>query len=332
MSWRVLAMARHFDLSPEPKQYLRDNSCEIVETEYGGSLNDGEIPQEKLIRMLDGVDACIISTPLMSREVIEKAKSLKLISRRGVGFDRVDVEAATENGVYVTITPGTVDEGVADHAFALMLAISKKIVESHLNILNGVWKASVGTELWQKTLGVIGMGRIGQAVARRAAGFDMKVIAYDVFPSEEVARKYGVTFVSLEELMQQSDFISINAPLNKDTFHLVSDRLLQMTKPSAFIVNTARGGLIDEAALVRALERGNLAGAALDVFEEEPLGSSRLKELPNVVLTAHTGGYTYESMKRANLAAAKNVVQIMKGVLPGGGALLNPEAKNVRQR
>ena len=330
MSWRVLATARHFDVTSEPHAYLRERGCELVPTDYGNWRNDAHLTSQELITLLQGVDATIIAGPRMTREVIAAASSLKVIARRGVGYDSVDVQAATEHGVLVTITPGTIDDAVADHVFALMLAIGKRILDGHRCLVDGRWEAQVGVELWRKTLGIIGFGRIGRAVARRAAGFEMRVLAYDVVQDKQAARALGATYVSLDELMRQADFVSVNAPLSASTFHLIGARQLALMKPEAILINTARGPLVDEAALIRVLQEGRIGGAGLDVFEQEPPTPTPLTDLKNVVLTPHGGGYTKEGLARANLMAAEMVVSLMQGVLPEEG-VVNPAAWEAAQ-
>jgi D-3-phosphoglycerate dehydrogenase len=327
MAWRVLATARQFKLTPEPTQYLLENGCQLIETEYGGELNDAELSGQKLVNLLQGVDAIICGAVRMTREVIEATDRLKVISRRGVGYDTVDIQAATEEKVIVTITPGSVDNGVADHVFALMLAVAKRIVEGQRCVMEGRWQAYVGLEIWRKTMGILGLGRIGKAVAKRALGFEMQLLAYDVVHDEDFANKYGLTYVSLEQLIEQADFISINAPLNEKTFHLLTETHLRLMKPSAILINTARGEIVDEAALICLLQEGKIGGAGLDVFEKEPPGEIPLAKFNNVVLSPHTGGYTRESIVRANLMAAQNVVSLMKRILPDvGEAVVNPKA------
>lgn len=325
MTWRVLATARHFGVTPDPTLFLQENGCEVVPTDFGGAQNDALLRVDALKSLLSDVDACIIAAVKVPREVIAACPRLKVIARRGVGYDSVDVQAATDHGVLVSITPGTVDDAVAEHAITLILATARRIVPGHTGIQTGIWQAQLGVELWGKRLGIVGMGRIGKAVVRRAAGFEMPVLAYDMVQDREFAERYGVTYVPLDELMERSDFISVNAPYSPATHHLVGEAQIARMKPTAILVNTARGPLVDEQALIRALQAGRIGGAGLDVFEQEPPAQTPLAHMPNVVVSPHTGGYTVDGMARANLLAAQIVVRLMHGEQPAG-ALVNPAA------
>lgn len=327
MAWNVLATARHFNSTPEARKYLIDCGANILETEYGGSLNDAELQGEKLKHMLDGVDAIICGAVKMTRDVILSSNKLRSISRRGVGFDMVDIEAATEKRIVVTITPGTIEPGVADHVFALILAVAKKILDSHNCVRNEEWQAFMGMEIYKKNLGIIGLGRIGKGVARRGVGFEMNLLAYDNYQDDDFAKEFGVKYVTLEKLLCDSDIVCICAPLNKNTYHLIGKEQLNLMKPSSILINTSRGGLIDEIELTKCLKEKRIYGAGLDVFEHEPLGKSAFNELGSVVLTPHCAGYTVESIARANLMAAKNVIDILEGKLPDmRDAIVNPRA------
>ncbi|RMF89065.1 MAG: hydroxyacid dehydrogenase, partial [Nitrospinota bacterium] len=254
MAYKVVITARYFTNDPTPLDYLRAHQCELVESGYGGDRDDRELSEEETIRLLQGVDALIAGGVKVTRRVLEAADRLKIVARRGVGFDSVDLQAATERGIVVTITPGAITNSVADFTFGLMIAVARKIPVADRAIREGKWPVLMGTELWKKTLGIIGLGRIGKAVAKRARGFDMQILAYDIVQDEAFAQQYGVRYVSLEELLQSADFVSINAPLSSTTTHLIDARALRMMKPTAFLINTARGGLVDEKALIQALQ------------------------------------------------------------------------------
>lgn len=328
MTWRVMITARNFDLTPEPVKYLKDNGCELIYLDETGSIQQSD----QLTGGLRGVDAVIAGTARLTREVIDKSDSLKIISRRGVGYDNVDLAAATKRQIVVTITQGTVEVPVADHVFALMLAVARGVVRGHNSLLDGEWQSHVGVEIWGKTLGIVGLGRIGKAVARRARGFEMRLLAYDIHEDAAFALENAVRYVSLDQLMQESDFISVNAALTDKTHHLIGERELQLTKPSAILVNTSRGGLVDEVALKESLRSSRLRGAGIDTFEIEPPTELPFSAMDNVVMTPHVGGYTEESLAQANYMAAENLVRLMRGEFPAGN-VVNPEAwDNARWR
>jgi D-3-phosphoglycerate dehydrogenase len=325
MAYKVVITPRYFNEDPVPLEYLKAHGCEIVESGYGGEKDDRVITEEEAIRMLQGVDAIIAGGIKLTRKVLESVDRLKIIARRGVGFESVDLQAATERGIVVTITPGALNHSVADFTFGLMLTIARKIHLADKAVREKKWQVFMGTDLWNKTLGIIGLGRIGKGVAKRARGFEMKILAYDICRDEAFAREHGVQYVSLEELLRESDFVSINAPLSAETSHLIDEKALSLMKPTAFLINTARGGLIDEKALIKALQEKKIAGAGLDVFEQEPLKESPLRELDNVVLTSHIAGYSIESTQASGRMAAQNVVTVLQGGRPDLACVVNPQ-------
>ncbi|MEM4784693.1 MAG: hydroxyacid dehydrogenase, partial [Sulfolobales archaeon] len=251
--------------------------------------------------------------------------NLKIISVHGVGFDRVDVDEATRRGVLVTYTPGANAQSVAELTIGLMITALRKLHLVTEKMRTGGWDEArvygTGSEVYGKVVGLIGIGNIGGRVARIVRAMEAaEVLAYDPYVSESRARELGVRLVDLDTLLRQSDIISIHAPLTKETYHLINEERLKIMKPSAIIVNTARGGLIDTEALYKALRDGWIAGAALDVTDPEPLPKEHpLYKLPNVVITPHIGGSTYECWRRVSLMAAEEVVRRFKGLPP-----LNP--------
>lgn len=270
-------------------------------------------------RALETAKAWILGTAPVTRSLLERYPHLKVIARRGVGYDSIDVTAVTALGRLLTNTPGGNEPAVADHAVGLMLAVGKRLAESHARMQAGDWRAIVGAELHGKTVGLVGLGRIGRMVARRLHGFDARVVVFDPYLDEASADASGVTRCSLEELMRQSDFISLHAPLTPQTRHLVNADTLRLVKRDAILVNTSRGELVDEAALLHALQQGNLGGAGLDVFAGEKDPASRpiahqLLALPNVVGTPHTAASTRESLARANETAADCVAAALEGL------------------
>jgi D-3-phosphoglycerate dehydrogenase / 2-oxoglutarate reductase len=283
----------------------------------------GATPQ-RVVEALAGASAVIAQTEPYTGEVLDRLPGLRVIARSGVGFDAVDVPAATQRGVLVTTTQGANDWAVADHSFALMLGLCHNILTSDRAARAGEWKRPVGTDLWEKTLGLVGLGRIGKGMVWRAEGFRMRVIAHEPYPDRDFVDQHGVELVSLEELMRRSDFISLHLPAMRDTYHIINAERLSQMKPTAYLVNTARGPLIDEAALEAALEAGQLAGAGLDVREIEPPQDTRFSRFDNVILTTHIAGVTVETLDAMSKMAVQSAADVLADRQPHG--LINPEA------
>ncbi len=271
-----------------------------------------KMTEQRLIELLNGMDGAVVGVVPMTDRVIESASSLKVVSMHGVGFDHVDLEAAARKGLIVANCPGANDQAVADLAIGLMVAIARRIPFADQDVRNGKWGRYQGTELWKKTLSLIGLGRIGRGVAKRALGFEMQVLAYDPYVDEVQAEAIGVRMSSFEEVITAADFLSLHATLTEETRHMIGKRELERMKPSAFLINTARGGLVDEEVLYAALAEGRLAGAGLDAFAAEPPTGSPLLQLENVVLTPHIGAHTQEAIERVGVLAARNVVQALR--------------------
>jgi len=292
-------------------QGLREAGYEVVVNHWHPGRNE-----EELRGLVPGVAAVVASTDPFTRRVLAAADSLRVISRTGVGFDSIDLAAATERGIVVATTPGTVDSAVADHAFALMLAIARRVVQNDAEVRGSSWKRFIGDDVAGATLGIVGLGNIGKQVARRALGFDMKLLAYDVQRDEEFARRHGIAYVALDYLLAHSDYVTLHAPLNAQTRNLIDERALRQMKPSAYLINTSRGGLIDETALARALREGWIAGAALDVFQNEPPWGSEVLSAPNVIFTPHVAGNTHGSQQMTMRMAVENVTRVLQGRWP----------------
>ncbi|MEM1680235.1 MAG: hydroxyacid dehydrogenase [Sulfolobales archaeon] len=280
---------------------------------------------EDVVRGASGAEAILVRIGRVDKAVMDVCPNLKIISVHGVGFDRVDVDEATRRGVLVTYTPGANAQSVAELTIGLMITALRKLHLVTEKMRTGGWDEArvygTGSEVYGKVVGLIGIGNIGGRVARIVRAMEAaEVLAYDPYVSESRARELGVRLVDLDTLLRQSDIISIHAPLTKETYHLINEERLKIMKPSAIIVNTARGGLIDTEALYKALRDGWIAGAALDVTDPEPLPKEHpLYKLPNVVITPHIGGSTYECWRRVSLMAAEEVVRRFKGLPP-----LNP--------
>ena len=282
---------------------------------------DGVLPREQLLKKIKGCDAALaLLTDKVDAEFLDAAgPQLKVVANYAVGYDNIDVKAAAERKIIVTNTPDVLTESVAEHAIALIFAVARRIVKSDQYMRDGKYHGwgpmlFLGNDVAGKTLGLIGLGRIGGTVAQRMRqGFDMKVLYYDVAPNPELEEKFNMQYVSLEVLLKESDFISIHVPLVPQTKHLISEKELKMMKPSAYLINTARGPVVDEKALVAALKQGVIKGAGLDVYENEPAMAPGLAELPNVVVTPHIASATEETRNAMSELAAKNIIAVLEG-------------------
>ncbi len=299
---------------------LRAAGFEIVMNEKDRLLSEAE-----LILRLPGAIATIAGGEVYSERVFAAAAQLRVVARFGVGYDRVDVDAATRHGVAVAMAFGTNHESVADYAFALAIGLALELLPHHATVAGRGWGCSFHPGLWGRCMGIVGLGRIGKALARRASAFDMQVLAADPLPDRPFAAAHGIELVSLEELLRRADFVSVHTPLAPETRHLIGPRELALMKPSAFLINTARGGLIDEQALHAALTSGRLAGAGLDVFEAEPPAGSPLLELPNVLLAPHAAGMDEAAERLMGERCVASIQAILRGQDPGPGYVLNPE-------
>ena len=314
MSWKVLVTARTLNVTgARAVAILKEGDCEIINPPKFGPLT-----VEELLAQLGGIDAVLASMDKFTAAVLssKQAAQLKIISRWGVGYDAIDVPAATQNGIVVAYTPGLLNDAVADYAMALLLALSRRVHEGHVTMRQGQWLSSWGHDISGKTLGIIGCGRIGQAVARRVSGFNMRVLGYDILPNAD-AEKIGIRFVPFDELLAQSDFISLHAALTPETRGLIGETQLRQMKPSAYLINTARGAIVDEGALIRALKEQWIAGAALDAFSVEPLPAEHpFRATPNLLLTPHQASFGVETGERVSTAAAQAIVDLKNGRKP----------------
>jgi len=318
---------------------LFDEAISLIEEYADVEVYDSEeepAPYDLILEKVRDIDGllCLLTDKIDAR-VIEAGERLKVISNYAVGYDNIDVEAATKRGIYVTNTPGVLTETTADLAWAILMAIARRVVEADKYVRAGRWvhawgpKMMLGSDVHGKTLGIVGLGRIGSAVARRAKGFNMRVIYYDVVRREDLEGELGLEYKPLEELLKEADYITLHVPLTKDTYHLIGERELNMMKPTAYLINTSRGAVIDQRALYRALKERRIAGAALDVFEKEPIDQDDpLLELDNVVLTPHIGSASVETRKKMAMMAAENLVSVLRGVEPPN--LVNPEVRKIR--
>jgi D-3-phosphoglycerate dehydrogenase len=280
---------------------------------------------EELQEYLQGAVGMIAGMEPVGAEVIEAAERLRVISRFGVGYDSIDVAAATRRGILVTYIPDAMAEAVADVTMGLLVAVARRIPELDAAMKAGEWRRVMGADVSRKTLGIIGTGRIGMAVARRAVGFRMRLLGYDPAANPRFVEEIGGEYVSLEELLRQSDFISLHLPLLPETRGLIGAAELGLVRRTAFLVNCARGALVDEAAVYQALTEGRLAGFATDVYPKEPPDPHPLYRLPNVIALPHVASYTPDTAARMSQAALANLFAGLKGELPEHA--VNPEVR-----
>jgi glyoxylate reductase len=292
---------------------------------------DGIIPREMLLEKVKGADALLsLLTDNIDAEVMDAAgPNLKIIANYAVGYNNIDVEEATKRGIMVTNTPGVLTETTADFAWTLLMAIARRIVEADKFVREGKFRGwepmlLLGTDVFGATLGIVGFGRIGQAMARRALGFNMRVLYYDNSRiDEQIEKELKATFVDLPTLLRESDFVTLHVPLTKQTHHLIGEKELKMMKKDAYLINTARGPVVDEKALVKALKEGWIKGAALDVFENEPEIEPELLKLDNVVLAPHIASASYATRSKMSVMVAENIIKALNGEVPPN--LVNPE-------
>lgn len=318
-------MPKIFVTRPIPSrgiEMLKARGFEIVVNE---AAKDRGATKEEILAGVKGTDALLsVLTEKIDAEIMDAAGgALKVIANYAVGFDNVDVAAAKERGIMVTNTPGVLTDTVAEHTFALMLAIAHRISEADRFSRAGMYKAwgpelLLGTDLSDKTLGIVGLGRIGSRVAHHAVkGFEMKVLYYDPRQNPDFEKEYEAIYVaSVDELLPQCDFVSIHVPLLDSTHHLINEQRLKMMKPTAYLVNTSRGPIVDEKALARALADATIKGAAIDVFEFEPEITPELKNLDNIILTPHIASATEETRQKMSELAAVNVIEALAGRRP----------------
>ena len=274
------------------------------------------LKRDELINIIGDYDAVVVrSETKITADVIQAGKKLQVIGRAGVGVDNIDVEAATKKGIVVVNAPTGNTISAAEHTLAMMLALARHIPQANTRLKGGEWRRQdfMGTELRNKTLGIVGLGNVGSEVARRAKAFDMRLIAHDPFASVEYARNLGVALVNLDELLKEADFITMHTPLNEKTKGLINTKQLAMVKPSVRIINCARGGVIDEEALFNAVENGQVAGAAVDVFTEEPAKNNILFKSDKILVTPHLAASTAEAQTGAALDVSDQVITVLNG-------------------
>ena len=313
---------------PQPGLDIVEKECEVKINPYGRVLTKKELIEG--VKEVDGL-LCLL-TDTIDGEIMSVSTNLRIISNYAVGYNNIDIEEATERKIMVTNTPGVLTGTTADLTWALLMSIARRIVESDRFTREGKFKGwspmlFLGSDVHHSTLGIVGLGRIGQAIAKRARGFEMRILYTDVRRvPKEVENELGAKFVSLDELLSSSDFVTIHAPLLPETHHLIGEKELKKMKKTAYLINAARGPLIDEKALVQVLQERWIAGAALDVYENEPDLAPGLSQLDNVVIVPHIGSASTATRGRMATMAATNLVAGLKGEVPPN--LVNKEVLN----
>ena len=316
---KILVTARSFIKTPgRHKELLEQTGYQVVENPLDRPLKEAE-----MVELIRDADGAILGLDEVTAKVIEAGRQLKVLSRYGVGVDRVDLKAATAAGVVVTNTPGTNHIAVAELTLGLMLSLARRIPEHDRIVKGGSWNRVRGTELAGKTLGIVGLGWISREVIRRAFAFDMRIVVQTAYPDKELADHYGVEYLPLERLVREADFISLHCAFTPERADLIGEKELRAMKPTSYLINTARGELVDEEALLVALQEGWIAGAAMDAFKEEPATASPLVRLDNFIATPHIGAATYESILRMGTLAVENALQVLCGERPA--YVVNPE-------
>ncbi|MDI3312186.1 MAG: phosphoglycerate dehydrogenase [Thermoanaerobacterium sp.] len=284
---------------------------EVLMNEKGKAFDENEL--KELIQDVDGI---IVGVDKITREILNNAKKLKVITKYGVGLDNIDIEYAKKLGIKITYTPGANKESVADLVFTMILELSRQLFKLDKIVRDNKWDKVIGREVYGKVIGIIGTGNIGKSVAKRATGFDMRILGYDMYPDHDFARQIGMEYVDLQTLLKNSDYITLHIPFTEDMRHFIDREKLNMIKSTAFIINTSRGELINEEALYEALKQKKFAGAALDVFEIEPPYNSKLLELENVILSPHCGASTEDAIIRMNMMAVEGLKSVLEGKEP----------------
>ncbi len=307
--WLVQVTSRSFGVhTPLGVRLLEDAGCRVVLSGSGGPWSE-----EAMCRLVEDADALIVGADRVTGRVLERGRNLRVVAKHGAGVDNIDLQAAAARGTVVTYAPGTNTDAVAEMTVAMLLALWRGLVPADRAVRAHRWQQIVGRSIRGKTLGVVGAGRIGRAVACLARALGMTVLAYDIAPDAGFAAASGIQYGTLEEVLRAADAVSVHTPLSASTRGLIGREQLGWMRPDAVILNLARGGVVDEHALADALAHRRLAGAAVDVFEEEPPWSSPLLQLDNVVLTPHIAAYTREALEQVDLVVAADVAAVLRG-------------------
>jgi D-3-phosphoglycerate dehydrogenase / 2-oxoglutarate reductase len=325
---QVLVTARLFGyLSDSAFEPFKRAGIRVVDNPCRGRMPT----EQQLIELLSDVDGIIPGNEKMSAKVLACAPRLKVISRFGTGIDNIDLQAAADRGIVVTRVPEVNGDAVADMTFGLLLSIARQIPVLREKVRTGQWPLVVGSSVYGKTLGIIGLGHIGKKVASRAAGFGMTLLAHEPNPDYAFVQEHHIGLTSLEDLLAASDFVTLHCPLTPETRHTIGEREISLMKPTAFIINASRGGVIDEQSLYQCLKSGRIAGAAVDVFEKEPAENSPLPSLDNFIGTPHIAFCTTDVLARMEGIAAQNMIDVLAGKLPEHTVGLSRYAKGPRR-
>ena len=326
----------------KPKIYVTRNlperGLQLIKKHFDTEVWPEYAPPPKKTIIEKAKDADALATLLSDKidaEVFNAAPKLKIVSQMAVGFDNIDTLEATKRGIYVTNTPEVLTDTTADFAWALLMAVARRVAEADKYVRTGQWKVGwhpnmmVGRDVYNATIGVVGAGRIGYAVAKRATGFSMNILFYDVVPRPEIERDFRAKKVDLDSLLKEADFVSIHVPLMKETHHLINEERLRLMKKTAYLINNSRGPVVDEKALYKALKEGWIAGAGLDVFEQEPTPvDNPLLKLDNVVVAPHISSASYETRSRMAEMVAENLVAFFEKRQPPN--LVNPDVMKIK--
>ena len=311
---KVYITSRSFGLFSEGALELIKSVAEIERSPYDRAMNE-----EELLKVIGDIDGLIVGSDKINRKIIAHSKNLKVIAKHGVGIDNIDLKAATDNNIVVAYAHHANAESVADFTIGLILSIARHVPQAHFSIKRGMWEGTkfIGTEVYGKTIGIIGLGAIGERVAKRARGFDMRILAYDPYVSYERTKEIPAKLVNFDMLLKKSDFITLHVALTDETRGMIGEKEFALMKKTAYFINTARGPIVDEAALYKALSEKKIAGAAIDVFSKEPPSAdSPLFRLDNVVLSPHIAAYTLETICRMDMMNAEDIVKFFRGENP----------------
>ncbi|RBP67326.1 D-3-phosphoglycerate dehydrogenase [Alkalibaculum bacchi] len=283
---------------------FQSNNIEPIFNPYNAIMNE-----EQLIEALKDVDGLIVGVDPITEKVINSAPNLKAIAKYGVGIDNIDMNIAEAKKIAVSRTVGANSSAVADYSFALLMAVARRVVEIHNGCKNGDWGKKIALDVFGKKIGILGLGAIGRGMVQRAKGFNMDIYAYDIFKDEAYIQENNIKFVDVETIVQECDFISIHMPLTEETHHMINRDLLSNAKSNLVLINTARGGIVDEEALYEAIADNKIYGAGIDAFEEEPPQNSKLLSLENVVVGSHTAASSFEATNLMSLMATENIIR-----------------------
>ncbi len=324
---RVLVTVTHIQDREAPYlKRLESAGLEVVRARG----KQGKLAEDELIEALPGCFAALAGSEPYTERVFASAPDLRVVARWGVGFDAIDLDAATRHRVAVCTAVGSNHEAVADYAFALMCALQRGLRHNTRMVMQGVWRTEFRPAIWRSTVGIVGLGRIGKAVARRCRGFDIRLLATEPAPDLAFVREHGVELLPLEALLRAADVVTLHCPASPATRYMINRERLALMKPGAYLINTARGPIVDEVALYEALASGRIAGAGLDVFEQEPLTSSPLFALDTVLLSPHQAGVDLISEVAMADRAIDAILAVRQGRAPAGECLLNPGALAAR--